>query len=101
MSPILPTTRRGFRLISSFQAIPMADKSGFRVLARHGCLRCRANIRAALSVGNLTLYTNMGIGTIRAPIRINCPPEITLITLRAGKGSGDEERAKQAVQQDR
>lgn len=34
-------------------------------------------------VGNLTLYTNIGIGTIRAPIRINCRPEITLITLRA------------------
>lgn len=35
-------------------------------------------------IRNLTLYTNIGIGTIRAPIRINCPPEITLITLRAG-----------------
>ena len=34
-------------------------------------------------VGNLVLYTNIGIGTIRAPIRINCPPEITLITLRS------------------
>lgn len=34
-------------------------------------------------IGNLTLYTNVGIGTIRAPIRINCRPEITLITLRA------------------
>jgi len=45
--------------------------------------------------GNLTLYTNMGIGTIRAPLRINCPPEITLITLRAGQGSSDnQERTK-------
>jgi len=33
-------------------------------------------------LGNLTLYTNIGIGTIRAPIRINCQPEITVITLR-------------------
>jgi hypothetical protein len=40
--------------------------------------------RGMYNVGNLTLYTNIGIGTIRAPIRINCPPEITLITLRAG-----------------
>jgi hypothetical protein len=38
--------------------------------------------RGLHQVGNLTLYTNIGIGTIRAPIRINCPPEITLITLR-------------------
>lgn len=42
--------------------------------------------RGLYRVGNLTLYTNIGIGTIRAPIRINCPPEITLITLRSGRG---------------
>ena len=39
--------------------------------------------RGLYKVGTLTLYTNIGIGTIRAPIRLNCPPEITLITLRA------------------
>ena len=39
--------------------------------------------RGLYKIGNLTLYTNIGIGTIRAPIRINCPPEITLITLRS------------------
>lgn len=33
-------------------------------------------------VGPLTLYTNAGLGTIGVPIRLNCPPEITLITLR-------------------
>jgi predicted MPP superfamily phosphohydrolase len=38
-------------------------------------------------IRNLTLYTNIGIGTIRAPIRINCPPEITLITLRSGSAA--------------
>ncbi len=31
----------------------------------------------------LTLYTNPGIGTIRVPARLNCPPEITLLSLRA------------------
>ncbi len=34
-------------------------------------------------IGPLTLYTNVGLGTIRIPARLNCPPEITLITLRA------------------
>lgn len=34
-------------------------------------------------VGNLQLYTNRGIGVIDPPIRINCPPEITLLTLRS------------------
>ena len=33
-------------------------------------------------VGDLTLYTNPGLGTIRVPVRLNCPPEITLLTLR-------------------
>lgn len=39
--------------------------------------------RGLYKVGNMALYTNIGIGTIRAPIRLNCPPEITLITLRS------------------
>jgi hypothetical protein len=33
-------------------------------------------------VGPLALYTNGGLGTITVPIRLNCPPEITLLTLR-------------------
>lgn len=33
-------------------------------------------------IGPLTLYTNVGIGTIGVPMRLNCPPEVTLITLR-------------------
>ena len=38
-------------------------------------------------IGALTLYTNCGIGTIRVPMRLNCPPEVTLITLRAAPGA--------------
>jgi predicted MPP superfamily phosphohydrolase len=34
-------------------------------------------------VGPLALYTNAGLGTIGVPVRLNCPPEITLLTLRA------------------
>jgi len=41
--------------------------------------------RGIYEFGNLMLYTNLGIGTIRAPIRLNCPPEVTLITLRAAR----------------
>lgn len=33
-------------------------------------------------IGGLTLYTNPGLGTVAIPVRLNCPPEITLITLR-------------------
>jgi predicted MPP superfamily phosphohydrolase len=35
-------------------------------------------------VGDLQLYTNRGVGTIVLPVRLNCPPEITLLTLRSG-----------------
>jgi predicted MPP superfamily phosphohydrolase len=35
-------------------------------------------------LGRLKLYTNCGIGTIRIPVRFNCPPEVTLLTLRTG-----------------
>ncbi len=34
-------------------------------------------------VGNLQLYTTRGIGMIAPPLRMNCPPEVTEITLRA------------------
>ena len=33
-------------------------------------------------VGPRMLYTNAGLGTIGVPMRLNCPPEITLLTLR-------------------
>ena len=39
--------------------------------------------RGLYQVGSLTLYTNFGLGTIRLPIRLNCPPEVTLFTLRS------------------
>jgi predicted MPP superfamily phosphohydrolase len=40
--------------------------------------------RGLRKVGGLTLYTNVGIGTMGLPLRLNCPPEVTLFTLRAG-----------------
>lgn len=33
-------------------------------------------------IGNLQLYTNPGVGVVGLPIRFDCPPEITLVTLR-------------------
>jgi predicted MPP superfamily phosphohydrolase len=35
----------------------------------------------------LTLYTNAGIGTVNVPVRWNCAPEITFITLRRSLSS--------------
>jgi hypothetical protein len=42
----------------------------------------RKYIWGLYNIGGLTLYTNPGLGTVGAPVRMNCPPEITLITLR-------------------
>jgi uncharacterized protein len=41
--------------------------------------------RGRYTVGTLPLYTNVGLGTIRLPIRLNCTPEVTLFTVRASK----------------
>lgn len=35
-------------------------------------------------IGELTLYTNAGLGTVEIPVRFNCAPEITLLTIRPG-----------------
>lgn len=39
-------------------------------------------VRGLYRVGPLTLYTNPGLGTMGVPVRFDCPPEITLLTLR-------------------
>jgi hypothetical protein len=40
-------------------------------------------LKGLYKLDTLTLYTNVGLGTIRVPIRLNCPPEVTLFKLRA------------------
>jgi len=41
----------------------------------------RKYVRGSYTVGPLALYTNAGLGTVGLPVRLNCPPEITLLTL--------------------
>lgn len=43
----------------------------------------RKYIWGLYNIGGLTLYTNRGLGTVNLPVRMNCPPEITFLTLRA------------------
>jgi uncharacterized protein len=38
--------------------------------------------RGLRQVNSMALYTNCGIGTLLVPVRLNNPPEITLLTLR-------------------
>jgi predicted MPP superfamily phosphohydrolase len=44
----------------------------------------RKYIQGWFRLGNLQLYVNRGIGTVGVPFRIDCPPEISLFTLRKG-----------------
>lgn len=40
-------------------------------------------ISGKYKLGNSLMYVSRGVGTIGLPIRVNCPPEITIFTLRA------------------
>lgn len=42
----------------------------------------RKYVAGLYRIGRLALYTNRGLGTVGIPVRWNCPPEITLLTLR-------------------
>jgi predicted MPP superfamily phosphohydrolase len=44
-------------------------------------------VMGTYQVGPLPLYTNAGIGTVGVPVRLNCAPEITLITLKSSPPS--------------
>ena len=40
--------------------------------------------RGLYQINRMALYTNRGLGTSHLRVRVNCPPEITVFTLRAG-----------------
>jgi uncharacterized protein len=43
----------------------------------------RKYVEGWFRLGRLQLYVNRGIGTVGLPFRLNCPPEISLFTLRS------------------
>jgi uncharacterized protein len=43
----------------------------------------RRFVEGWFQLGHMGLYVNRGIGTIGVPFRLDCPPELTLFTLRA------------------
>lgn len=40
-------------------------------------------VSGLVAVGGQAVYTSNGIGVVEIPLRINCPPEVTVLTLRA------------------
>lgn len=47
----------------------------------------RKYLKGMYRIRGLTLYTTTGLGTIRIPVRLNCPPEVTMFSIRAGEPS--------------
>jgi hypothetical protein len=45
-------------------------------------------------VGRLQVYTSRGLGVIDPPVRLNCPPEVTLITLMKADETSSKTRSK-------
>ncbi len=43
----------------------------------------RKYVEGSYRLGRMQLYVNRGIGTVGLPLRLNCPPEISLFTLQA------------------
>jgi uncharacterized protein len=43
-------------------------------------------ILGTYQIGPLSLYTTAGLGTINIPARLNCPPEVTLLTMHRTAG---------------
>jgi len=35
--------------------------------------------------GETTLFVSRGLGTVYLPVRVNCPPEVAVLTLTQGK----------------
>jgi predicted MPP superfamily phosphohydrolase len=43
----------------------------------------RRFVRGRYEIGDMTLYVSSGVGMYRPPVRLNCPPEVTLVHLVA------------------
>jgi len=37
--------------------------------------------------GNTSIFVSRGVGTVYVPIRLNCPPEVAMVTLRRGQSA--------------
>jgi uncharacterized protein len=44
-------------------------------------------VEGLYTIGSSRMYVSRGIGTVGVPIRINCPPEVTLLTLVGDRSS--------------
>jgi hypothetical protein len=64
--------------------LPFLPNWSWRTLATNGPADAGGWIHEYGEQGN-HLYVNRGLGFSLAPVRINCPPELTIFTLRSGR----------------
>lgn len=50
----------------------------------------RKYVEGWFNLGSMQLHVNRGLGTVGVPVRFNCPPQISLLTLRAGSAENRE-----------
>ncbi len=81
--PDYKTLCRGANLICNFRGIATEVRTGFRSLDRWCFVFGKIYDLGLYKVGHAQIYTTRGIGTVGLPVRFNCPPEVTAITLRA------------------
>ena len=68
---------------SCFPATRTADRSGFPSSDPSSCPPwAKIYPEGFYQLNRMQLYVNRGIGTVGMPFRLNCPPEITLLTLQ-------------------
>ena len=80
--PKWPITCRRSSSISSSPAIRMADRCGCRFTARSMLPWGVGRYDWAISkLEGGPLYVNAGIGTYHVPLRFNCRPELTVVTM--------------------
>jgi predicted MPP superfamily phosphohydrolase len=52
----------------------------------------RDHVIGISEAAGMPVYTSRGVGVYRPPIRLRCPPEVTLITLQAPRSQGVQKR---------
>ena len=60
--------------------LPRVDGAVLRFLGHHRYPRGLYRVR------EMSVYTNRGLGVVGLPLRVNCPPEVALITLQSEAG---------------
>ena len=83
-----PTKPQSIPSTCNFQDTPTEARSEFRCMPPLYLPKlAKKYVWGAYRVGPLSVYTTAGLGTIALPVRLNCPPEITFLTLaRSPKG---------------